>query len=248
MTALEPGAAGARWAELGRTLPRPRAVLVASAHWETQLPMLTGASRPQTIHDFGGFPPALHAMQYPVPGSPEVASEAVGLLKSAGFAAAIDGCRGIDHGVWVPLLHMFPDADVPVVELSVQPARGAPHHVAVGRALAPLAREGVLIVGSGHATHNLRDWMRHHREATPLPYVRGFADWLSKALAAHDREALERWQERAPDALRAHPTDEHFLPLLVAYGAAGEQARVERIHEEIVGGALSMDAYSFTPA
>lgn len=248
MTALEPGAAGARWAELGRTLPRPRAVLVASAHWETELPMLTGSSRPRTIHDFGGFPPALHAMQYPAPGAPDVAAAAAALLKSAGFAAAVDGCRGIDHGVWVPLLHMFPAADVPVVELSVQPARGAPHHIAVGRALAPLAREGVLIVGSGHVTHNLGDWMRNHRQAAPLPYVTAFAEWVSTTLAAHDQEALEHWQDRAPAAQRAHPTDEHFLPLLVAYGAAGANARSERIHEEVVGGALAMDAYRFATA
>ena len=146
-------------------------------------------------------------------------------------------------------MHMFPQADVPVVQLSVQPARGAAHHVALGRALSPLSGRGVLIVGSGHATHNLRDWMMHSRGANhDLSYVAGFADWLAERLAANDDAALVGWKELAPEARRAHPSDEHFLPLLVAYGAAGEHPRVERIHREIVAGALAMDAYRFRPA
>lgn len=245
MTAVEPGAAGAAWQALGRAHGGARAVLVVSAHWETEVPMLTGSSAPKTIHDFGGFPDALYALRYPAPGAPEVAGEAVALLKAAGLAAGIDGCRGLDHGAWVPLLHMLPDADVPVVQLSVQPARGAAHHVALGRALAPLGQNGVLVVGSGHVTHNLRDWMMHARRPGALPYVAGFAQWLAEALAAHDEDALVHWRERGPDAARAHPTDEHFLPLLVAWGAAGAAPRVERVHAGIEGGALAMDAYRF---
>ena len=248
MAAIEPGAAGAVWVDLVRKLPKPRAVLIASAHWETELPMLTGNPKPETIHDFGGFPDALYAIRYPAPGAPEVAGEAAAALKAAGITAGVDGCRGLDHGAWVPLLHMFPDADVPVVELSVQPARGAAHHIALGRALAPLARRGVLIVGSGHATHNLRDWMTQMRRPGQLPYVTEFADWLAERLDAHDDAALIAWKEQGPEALRAHPSDEHFLPLLVAYGAAGERPRVERVHRSIEGGALAMDAYQFQPA
>jgi 4,5-DOPA dioxygenase extradiol len=145
-------------------------------------------------------------------------------------------------------MHMYPGADIPVVELSVQPARGAAHHLAMGRALAPLARQGVLIVGSGHATHNLRDWMQARRGGAPLPYVQAFAEWLAQSLDRHDDKALVAWQERGPEALRAHPSDEHFLPLLVAYGAAGTASSVERVHREVVGGALAMDAYRFVPA
>ena len=245
MTAIEPGAPGGAWADLAGALGRPRAVLIASAHWETELPMVTGNPKPQTIHDFGGFPDALYQIRYPAPGAPAVAARAVQLLKGAGITAAIDGCRGLDHGAWVPLLHMFPAADVPVVELSVQPARGAAHHVALGRALAPLANEGVLIIGSGHVTHNLRDWMMNARRPAPLPYVESFAEWLAGRLDAGDDEALVAWKDQAPDARRAHPTDEHFLPLLVAYGAAGARPRVERVHHSIAGGALAMDAYRF---
>jgi 4,5-DOPA dioxygenase extradiol len=248
MMAIEPGAAGAAWTALARALPKPRAVLIASAHWETELPMLTGHQKPETIHDFGGFPDALYAIRYPAPGAPDVAAEAAGALKAAGITAGVDGCRGLDHGAWVPLMHMFPDADVPVVELSVQPARGAAHHIALGRALAPLAQRGVLIVGSGHATHNLRDWMTHLRRPGPLAYVAEFADWLAKRLEASDDAALIAWKDQGPEARRAHPTDEHFLPLLVAYGAAGEHPRVQRVHRSIADGALAMDAYRFEPA
>jgi 4,5-DOPA dioxygenase extradiol len=248
MTALEPGAAGGAWVALARSLPRPQAVLIASAHWETGLPMLTGNPKPATIHDFGGFPDELHSIAYPAPGAPDVAVQAASLLKRAGLTAGVDGCRGLDHGAWVPLLHMYPDASVPVVQISVQPDRGAAHHLALGAALAPLSDDGVLIVGSGHVTHNLRDWMMHARRGGELAYVPAFAEWVAGRLASADVEALAGWREQGPDAARAHPTDEHFLPLLVAFGAAGERPRVTRVHEEIVGGALSMDAYRFDPA
>ena len=264
MHSLDAGAAGAAWAALGRSLPRPRAVLMASAHWDTALPMLTGSPQPETIHDFGGFPEALYEIQYPAPGSPELAQRAATLLKEAGLTAGIDGCRGLDHGAWVPLRWMYPDADVPVVQVSVQTQRGVAHHWHLGAALAPLADDGVLIVGSGHVTHNLRDWMQwaqvHHRskdprrpgsgdvEGGPLPYVGTFAEWLAARLAAHDRDAVIEYREREPGGARAHPSEEHYVPLLVAWGAAGQDARAERVHRAIEGGALSMDAYAFWPS
>ena len=170
------------------------------------------------------------------------------LLKRAGIAAGIDGCRGLDHGAWVPLRYMYPDADVPVVQLAVQPDRGTAHHVELGRALAPLADEGVLIVGSGHTTHNLRDWMRSATStASRRPYAQAFADVAARNARAGDTDALVRYRDRAPDAERAHPTEEHFLPLFVAWGAAGAGARVERVVEGIEGGVLSMDSYRFDP-
>jgi len=243
MHALEPGAAGEAWAALGRRLPRPKAVLVASAHWETNVPMLTGSAKPETIHDFFGFPAPLYALQYPAAGAPAVAQAAQALLKKAGFAAGIDGLRGLDHGAWSPLLHMYPDADVPVVQLSVQPALGPRHHLALGRALRPLAEGGVLVLGSGHLTHNLRDWDRTGR-AAPMPYAVEFQEWVNKAIAAKDLESLADYRSRSPHGVRAHPTDEHFLPLFVALGAAGDE-KPERIFDAIESGALAMDAYVF---
>jgi 4,5-DOPA dioxygenase extradiol len=248
MHAIEPGAAGVAWEKLGRTLPRPRAVLMVSAHWETSVPMLTGNPKPETIHDFGGFPPELYKLRYPAPGAPELATQAVSLLKDADITAGVDGCRGLDHGAWVPLRFIYPDADVPVAQLSVQPGLGTARHVELGRALAPLADDGVLIVGSGHATHNLRDWMSNPRRHEPMRYAAAFADWLRERLMAHDTDALIAYRERAPGAARAHPTEEHFLPLHVAWGAAGADPRVERFVEGFEAGALAMDSYLFHPA
>jgi 4,5-DOPA dioxygenase extradiol len=248
MHAITPGDAGTAWAALGRTLPRPEAILMVSAHWTTSVPMLTGNPKPETIHDFGGFPPALYALAYPAPGAPDVAARAVAALKHAGITAGVDGCRGLDHGAWVPLLHMYPAHDVPVVQLSVQPELGTAAHVELGRALAPLAGEGVLIVGSGHTTHNLRDWMTNARRHEPLRYAQAFADWTHARLVEHDTEALIDYRARAPEAARAHPSEEHFLPLHVAVGAAGPQARVERFVTGFEAGALALDSWALHPA
>jgi len=247
MHAIEPGSTGKAWERLGRALPRPRAVLMASAHWETSVPMLTGNQKPQTIHDFGGFPAELFAIRYPAPGDSALATRAVALLKSAGITAGVDGCRGLDHGAWVPLRWMYPGHDIPVVQVSLQPALGTAHHVSLGRALAPLAGDGVLIIGSGHTTHNLRDWMGNPRRNEPLRYVQAFEDWLQERLTSNDTAALVAYREQAPEAARAHPSEEHFLPLHVAWGAAGEHPRVERIVDGYEAGALSMDSYAFYP-
>lgn len=248
MHALHAGSAGSAWSALARALPKPRAILIASAHWETSLPLVTGSRTPQTIHDFGGFPRELYAMTYPAPGAPDVAARAVDLLRGAGITAGIDGCRGLDHGAWVPLLYMYPMHDVPVLQVSLQPDRGAAHHVALGRALAPLADEGVLIVGSGHATHNLRDYARHGDAGPPLPYVTAFTDWLAGRITAHDVASLIAYRDVAPDAVRAHPTEEHYLPLLVAIGAAAPATRPERFLAGHAGGPLAMDGWLFPPA
>ena len=247
MHAIEPGAAGRAWEALGRALPRPRAVLMVSAHWETAVPMLTGNPKPQTIHDFGGFPQELYAIAYPAPGAPDLAAQAVALLKNATITAGVDGCRGLDHGAWVPLRWMYPGHDVPVVQLSVQPELGPARHVALGAALAPLAKENVLIVGSGHTTHNLRDWIANPRRREPMAYAKAFSDWLAEHLDANDTGALVDYRERAPEAARAHPSEEHFLPLFVAWGAAGDAPRVERVVEGFEAGALALDSYAFHP-
>jgi len=248
MNGIEDTPSSRMWASLGREIPKPRAVLVASAHWETSVPMLSGSAKPETIHDFGGFPDALFQVRYPARGAPELAAHAVELLKRAGITAGVNGCRGLDHGAWVPLKWMYPDADVPVVEISLQPELGTARHVELGRALAPLAEEEILVVGSGHATHNLRDWMANPRRREPLRYAQVFADWLHERLEAADTDALIAYREQAPEAARAHPTEEHLLPLFVAWGAADEGARVERLSTGFDGGALANDSYRFHPA
>jgi 4,5-DOPA dioxygenase extradiol len=246
--ALDAGGAGAAWRSLAESLPRPRAVLMVSAHWETSLPMLTGGDRLQTIHDFGGFPEPLYRLRYDAPGAPDVARAAADLLHQAGISSSLNACRGIDHGAWVPLRWMYPAVDVPVVQLSVQPGLGTAHHLQLGRALQALTADGVLVIGSGHVTHNLRDWMLSRDRREPLPYVTAFADWLERTLAADDEAALLTYRERAPEAARAHPTEEHFLPLFVAIGAAGEHAAARKVHAGLEGAALSMDAYQFSQA
>jgi 4,5-DOPA dioxygenase extradiol len=244
MHALEPGAAGEAWRALGRRLGKPAAIVISSAHWETQLPMLTGNPRPETIHDFSGFPEPLYGLRYPAAGAPEVARRAQELLKQAGFPAAIDGCRGLDHGAWSPLLYAYPEADVPVVQISVQPALGPRHHLNLGRALRPLKNENILIVGSGHLTHNLRDWARGAGAAAP--YAREFQQWVKEKLEQKDFESLLDYRSRSPHGARAHPTDEHFLPLFFALGAAGGTSAPERIYDAIESGVLAMDAYLFS--
>jgi len=243
MHALQPGPAGEVWQALGRRLGKPRAILSASAHWETNLPMLTGSDKPETIHDFYNFPQALYRIRYPAAGAPELAQRAQALLRAAGFTAAIDGTRGLDHGAWSPLLYMYPEADVPVVQLAVQPALGTRHHLAMGRALRPLAGEGVLVMGSGHMTHNLRDWARG--TGSPAPYAKSFQAWVREKIEAHDYDSLAEYRSLSADGVRSHPTDEHFLPLFVALGAAPENGRPERVYDGIDSGVLAMDAYVF---
>lgn len=246
--ALDAGEAGAAWASLGRERSTPRAILVISAHWETGVPMVTGTSSPGTIHDFGGFPKELYAVHYSPPGSPALAQRTKALLRESGFAAEIDPQRGLDHGAWVPLMQMYPQADVPVVQLSLV-ARGSPAtHLAIGQALAPLAREGVLVIGSGHVTHNLGDWFRGRHADGAAPYATQFQRWVFEQLSTDRTDTLLNYRTAAPHALRAHPTEEHFMPLFVALGAAGASASVSRVHTSMYGHVLAMDAYQFIPA
>jgi 4,5-DOPA dioxygenase extradiol len=197
----------------------------------------------------------LYRLRYAAPGATEAAQRALQLLQGAGFPASANGCRGLDHGAWVPLLKLFPEAKVPVAQISIQPSLDAAHHLRVGAALRPLADDGVLVLGSGHMTHNLREWIAdaHRRgamtvdERAPEDYVREFTAWVDDVLQRDDRAALARWADAAPHARRAHPTPEHFLPLMLAVGAAGEAPRVEHIDAGVDSGVLAMDAYLFWP-
>lgn len=223
---------------------RPSAILVASAHWETGRPSLNAPAVNDTIHDFGGFPPELYRMRYPAPGAPAAAERAAGLLREAGFSPEIDRVRGLDHGAWTPLMLAWPEADVPVLQLSVQPHLDAAHHLAVGRALAPLREEGVLILGSGSFTHDLRGFRGQAEDAPEAAYAAAFADWVDQALVEGRIEDLLQWRSLAPEAVRNHPTPEHFLPLFVALGAGGAGPAL-RLHRSTTFGILRMDAFAF---
>lgn len=236
----------------GPALGKPRAVLCISAHWDTTGPALTAGDAPATIHDFSGFPEPLYALRYPAPGAPWLALRVRELLAVIGQDAHLDLRRGLDHGAWVPLMLMYPDASVPVVQLSVQTRLSAAHHLALGRALAPLAAEGVLVLGSGGATHALGEAFASQRAAmqagstasTPAWAAR-FDGWLRDALTRGDHAALERWHD-APDAARNHPTAEHFLPLLVAAGAGSGAATLA--NSGFAWSVLSMAAYRWPAA
>lgn len=247
MLVIEPSPARDFLAGYGRTLGRPRAIVIASAHFNTNRPAVVTDARPGMIYDFGNFDRKLFEMVYPAPGEPKVAARAMELLAAAGLAPAPVAGRGYDHGVWVPLMLLYPDADVPVVQVSVQPALGAAHHLAVGRALAPLADDGVLVIGSGSLTHNLQEFFRGGREADAPPpaWVAKFEDWIYDKATTGAVDDLVHYRERAPYARENHPSEEHLLPLHVALGAGGEHATGKRVHASHRNGVLSMDTYAF---
>lgn len=243
--ALEPGPTREFLAQLGAGLARPRAIVAISAHWETPAPVVSTASAPETIHDFYGFPDALYRMRYAAPGAPDVAAEALQLLDAAGLPASAMATRGLDHGAWVPLQLMFPQADIPVTQLAVQPRLGPAHHLRLGEALRPLRDEGVLIIGSGSVTHNLREFGGHGYDAPPPPWVSSFNDWLACALEAGRQTDLLDYRLLAPHAVRNHPTEEHLLPLFAAMGAAVPGTRPRRLHAGYTYGVIGMDVWRF---
>ena len=245
MTALGGDELTQVWSALAKRLTAPAAILLVSAHWNTRLPVLGGSAQPETMHDFAGFPEELYALRYPAPGAPELAQRIKQQLGDAGFAAGIDASRGLDHGAWVPLRTLFPAADIPVLQLSVQPERCARHHYALGAALAPLADDNILIVASGHLTHNLGEYMRGKPRAEE---TQAFRDWVHTHLLAGDSEALFDWTHAAPHASFAHPTPEHFLPLFVALGAAGPKHTTEWLGGSWVADSLAADNYLFVQA
>lgn len=230
---------------LGPSLGRPAAILAVSAHWETEHPAVTAVATNRTLHDFAGFPEELYRLTYPAPGSPALAQSVAEALAGAGLPCRIDRQRGLDHGVWVPLMLMYPSADVPVVQLSIQSHLGPEHHRQLGRAMRGLRAQDVLILASGSFTHNLSEF-RHHRLDDPAPaWVDAFAAWFDAALADGRCADLLAYRRLAPFAARNHPTEEHLLPLFVALGAGSEPPRVERLHASVTHGVLRMDAYAF---
>lgn len=239
---LDPGPTRAFLAGPGSEMERPKAIVCVSAHWTSPAPMVNTTPRPDLIYDFGGFPDELYRMTYPAPGDPSLAERITLLLKDQDIGAGQEPVRGLDHGAWVPLKLMYPHADIPVVEMSVQPRLSPAHHLAIGAALRPLREEGVLILASGSATHNLRDFFGRAVDAPPLDYAREFDDWLCESVATNNRESLLDYQEKGPHALVNHPTPEHFLPLFVAMGAGGT-GRV--VHRAFTYGVISMAAFAW---
>lgn len=242
---LEPGATGAAWRELGIGLPRPSAILVISAHWETSTPVVSRTVKPETIHDFYGFPEALYRLQYPAPGAPELAQAVALVLQQAVIPVQFEDARGLDHGAWVPLSLMYPGADIPVAQLSLQPAQDPAWHIALGRALRPLREQGVLIIGSGSISHNLRAIFAHPQGEPAPQWVTAFCDWMAAQIKSGDLDALSGYRSRAPHAVQNHPTDEHLLPLFVALGAAEQLESALRLNQVMTYGILAMDMWLF---
>ena len=230
-------------AGLGETMGRPRAVVAISAHWEARVPTVGSTANPGTIHDFYGFEPAMYEMRYPAPGAPELAAEVARSLRAAGLETLIDERRGLDHGAWVPLKLMYPRADIPVMQLAVQTHESPRHHHLIGQILRDLREDNVLVLGSGNATHNLREMMSG--ESNEPAWVTAFADWLRTAVTAGASVELLDYRNNAPFAARNHPTEEHFLPLLVALGAGTPGVPGRIIHSSTSFGVLAMDAFAF---
>jgi 4,5-DOPA dioxygenase extradiol len=242
MFALEPGLLGPNLRAIGQSLRGVAAVLVVSPHWQTRGVRVGTSAAPETIHDFGGFPPPLYQLQYPAPGAPMLARDAADLLAGAGFEVALDARRGLDHGAWVPLRYLFPDAGVPVFQVSLPQQLDAADALRLGQVLAPLRERDVLVVGSGSLTHNLYEFRQHVRDPE---YAQHFVDWIRDAVAARDVEALVDYRRRAPHAERAHPTEEHYLPLLVAVGASTGAETARLVEGGMTYGVLSMDSFAF---
>lgn len=243
--AIEPGRAGPLLNQLGQELPKPRAVVVLSPHWMTRGVKVGFAAQPETVHDFGGFPAALYQIQYPAPGSPDVAARALALLNEGGWNASPDAARGLDHGAWVPVRHLYPDADVPVLQVSMPHDLDAAGAVRLGRTLAPLADEGVLLLGSGSITHNLYEFGSHLSQADAA-YAGEFVQWARDAVNRGDENALVNYIDVAPHARRAHPSPDHYLPLPFAFGAAGGQHPAVRVVDGgMTYGVIGMEGYVF---
>lgn len=246
MFALEAGSTGPALTQWGQELraqyPQLRGVVIMSPHWMAEGVQVMSNPAPETWHDFGGFPPALYQLQYPASGSPALAQEVLDFLQQAGINASPNARRPLDHGAWVPLMHVLPEADVPVVQVALPVDADARAVYGLGQALQALRDQGVLIVGSGSMTHNLREFFSGAQQAAD--YVVEFSRWVELQIQADAMETLLDWQEHAPHALRAHPSDEHFLPLYFALGAGGQGAHARYLSREVMYGMLAMDAFA----
>ena len=241
--ALEPGMLGPRLQALGAQLAGVTAVLVVSPHWQTREVSVMTTATPETVHDFGGFPAPLYELHYPAVGHPQLAQAAGQLLVDAGYDVGFDARRGLDHGAWVPLRHLLPQAQVPVFQVSMPQALDTAGAFRLGQALAPLRERGVLILASGSLTHNLYEFRQSG--GGEAAYAREFTDWTREAVTHREVAQLVAYRQLAPHAERAHPTEEHYLPLLVALGAAGEGEKTQVLDGGITNSVLSMESYAW---
>ncbi|MGB3386486.1 MAG: class III extradiol ring-cleavage dioxygenase [Pseudaminobacter sp.] len=231
-------------------IPRPKAIVIVSAHFETEGVAVVFDPKPEMIYDFGGFASELYQMVYPAPGDPTLAARVFDLLRDAGLKPQRIDKRGYDHGTWTPLKLAFPEADIPIVQVSIDPNRDAAWHYSLGQALSGLREEGVLLVGSGHITHNLRAYFSVMRQgAEPDPALAGkvtaFTGWFSEKLAQNDTESLLNWKKKAPFPDENHPSDEHLMPIFFAFGAAGASPIARRVHDSKDHGFFANDSYLF---
>jgi 4,5-DOPA dioxygenase extradiol len=253
MIALEPGDAGAFMQRLGpqidATFGRPKAIVSVSAHTAARMPVLLAAPRHAAIYDFGGFDPKLRTLRYDAPGAPQLASRVAALLGAAGVAVQTVAEGGLDHGAWTALRYLYPDADIPVLPLAFVPSWSPAEQFRLGEALAPLAAEGVLVLGSGSITHNLRrvfaNGLRVPSDQPEIAESAAFRRWFHEQSRARNWDALFAYRSEAPHAVDMHPTDEHLLPWYVAAGAGGRDAVPVRLHASVTLGSLGMDAYAF---
>lgn len=240
---MDPGKTGALLRQLGQTLPRPKAILVVSAHWDTMEARVSSVDRPETLHDFYGFPDEMYTMHYSAPGAPALAQKVMAAFGDARMNIQEDKRRGLDHGAWVPLTLMYPQADIPVTQLSIQGKLKPVDHFYMGQAISALQDQGILILCSGAITHNLKHLFKVQRKTSSLEYVTEFANWVGERVIDHDIEALINYRKLSINGVKAHPEEDHILPLFVALGAGRGQAI--RYQTEHTYGVLAMDAYSW---
>ena len=229
--------------QLGQTLPRPRAIVVVSAHWETSIPTVNLAAKPETMYDFGGFPAVLYTLRYPASTDLALAADVVDQLRNAGLKVGTTDQRALDHGMWTPLMLMYPAADIPLVMVSLPHNASGETYFQMGRALRNLRDDNVLIIGSGSYTHNL--WQLSPEGSAPQAWAKTFAHWMDQALLENRQQDILNWKQAAPLARENHPTDEHFNPLLVVMGAASDQAIPVKLHDDWRLGSLSMACWQF---
>ncbi|MCY1001463.1 class III extradiol ring-cleavage dioxygenase [Myxococcus sp. MISCRS1] len=244
MVALDTDAYPRALKSFGEGVSTAKALVVVSAHWETPGEVrVTASERPPLVYDFHGFPSALYQLRYAAPGAPALATDVVGRLKSAGLEAVADGERGLDHGAWIPLLHTFPRATLPVVQVSMPLGARAADIARMGEVLRPLREEGVLLMGSGGIVHNLRRVNFREKDASPEPWAQSFDTWVANKLEARDFTGLQSWLD-APNATLAHPRAEHLLPLYFVLGAALPEDRITPVFEGFHHGTLSMRSFA----
>ena len=256
MIALEPGEAGAFMKKLGpaidATFGRPKAILAISAHTAARAPVLLAAARHEAIYDFGNFDPKLFTLRYDAPGAPGLAASAAALLAQAAIPVHTASDGGLDHGIWTVLRYLYPEADIPVLPLAFVPSQSPAAQFAMGAALASLADQGVLVIGTGSITHNLQralaGGLRPTVNLPEIPESAAFRQWMLARAEALDWDSLFAYRTSAPHAVHMHPTDEHLLPWFAAAGAGGRQNAPRRLHHSVTMGCLGMDAYAFGPA